>query len=102
MRDSKGPVQWPAIGRGDFLKIGAGGAGAMMTMGATMTALQADATAQAHGKVEPFWAAHPGKAGVGRPVSIDLDAHWSPESYNKALAELGHPVDSFLTQRVRK
>ena len=40
----------------------------------------------------PWWAARPGKAGVGQPSAIDMHAHWSPEPYNKALAGLGQPV----------
>jgi len=92
VRNSKGPVQRSMIGRRDFLKIGASGAGAMMTLGATRATLHADAKAQSKEKGEPFWAAHPGKVGVGKPVAIDLHAHWSPEPYNNALAELGYPV----------
>jgi aminocarboxymuconate-semialdehyde decarboxylase len=93
MKDSEVPVRGSTIGRRDFMKIGVGGAGAMMTMGAMMTALRADmAGAQAQRKGEPWWEAHPGKAGVGKPVSIDCHAHWSPEPYNKALAELGQPI----------
>jgi aminocarboxymuconate-semialdehyde decarboxylase len=93
MKDSEVPVRGSTIGRRDFMKIGVGGAGAMMTTGAMMTALRADmAGAQAQRKGEPWWEAHPGKAGVGKPVSIDCHAHWSPEPYNKALAELGQPI----------
>ncbi|HLK49705.1 MAG TPA: amidohydrolase family protein [Bryobacteraceae bacterium] len=40
----------------------------------------------------PWWAARPGKGGAGKPVSIDMHAHWSPAPYNKALADLGQPV----------
>ena len=86
------PVKASTIRRRDFMKISAGGAGAMMTMGAMMTAPAADAAAQAQGEGEPFWAVRPGKAGVGKPVSIDCHAHWSPAPYNKALTELGQPI----------
>ena len=103
MNDAEDPVKRrnavkrSNIERRDFLKLGAGAGGAMMTM-ATMTgalaALGAEAAAQgqAQGKGEAWWEAHPGKAGVGRPISIDMHAHWVPEPYAKALAELGHPV----------
>ena len=29
---------------------------------------------------------------VGKPDAIDMHSHWSPEPYNKALADLGQPV----------
>jgi hypothetical protein len=64
-----------AIGRRDFMKIGAGGAGALMT------ALPAVATTEEPGQA--WWEAHPGKAGAGKPVSIDLHTHWSPTPYTK-------------------
>jgi aminocarboxymuconate-semialdehyde decarboxylase len=86
------PVKASTTGRRDFMKISAGGAGAMMTTGAMITALGADTAAQAQEKGEPFWAVRPGKAGVGKPVSIDCHAHWSPTPYNKALADLGQPI----------
>jgi aminocarboxymuconate-semialdehyde decarboxylase len=41
---------------------------------------------------EPWWAAHPGKAGLGKPLAIDIHSHWSPEPYDKAIAALGHPI----------
>lgn len=40
----------------------------------------------------PWWAARPGKGGVGTPMAIDMHSHWSPEAYNKALADLGQPI----------
>jgi aminocarboxymuconate-semialdehyde decarboxylase len=83
-------VKASTIGRRDLIKIAAGGAGAMLAMGTLTSSQRTEAAAQAKG--EPFWATRPGKAGVGKPVSIDCHAHWSPTPYNKALAELGHPV----------
>src|SRR5689334_5378991 len=53
----------------------------------------------------PWWAARPGKSGVGKPVSIDMHAHWSPAPYNKVLASLGqaianpYPLDYDLDKR---
>jgi len=84
MKDSETRARVSDLGRRDFMKIGAGGAGALMTtLPATLAAEQ---------KSEGWWDAHPGKAGVGKPVSIDCHAHWSPAPYNKALADLGHPL----------
>jgi aminocarboxymuconate-semialdehyde decarboxylase len=82
MKDAEMPARKSSIARRDFIKFG-GGAVASMNM------LNAD-TAGAQG--QPWWEAHPSKAGVGRPVSIDVHAHWAPEAYTKTLAELGHPI----------
>lgn len=89
--------QEPAIRRRDFIKLGAGAAGAV-TLGTAMTTLAAgSASAQAPAsqgasKGVPWWAARPGKGGVGKPAAIDMHSHWSPEPYDKALAELGQPI----------
>jgi aminocarboxymuconate-semialdehyde decarboxylase len=82
-----------AIRRRDFIKLGAGTVGAM-TLDATMTTLApGSASAQApSSRGVPWWAARPGKGGVGKPEAIDMHAHWSPERYDKALADLGQPV----------
>ncbi|MBZ5643892.1 MAG: amidohydrolase family protein [Acidobacteriia bacterium] len=86
MKSPESPEQTSAIGRRDFMKIGAGGAGALMT--ALPAAAAADEPSQA------WWEAHPGKAGAGKPVSIDLHTHWSPTPYTKALADLGRPIEN--------
>jgi aminocarboxymuconate-semialdehyde decarboxylase len=52
----------------------------------------------------PWWAARP-RGQVGQPQAIDMHAHWSPEPYNKALADLGQrsansfPLDYNLDKR---
>lgn len=61
------------VGRREFIKLGAS-AGAMMMAGLNAS----DAAAQ-----------NPS----GKPVSIDLHTHWSPQAYTKALTQLGHPPD---------
>ena len=70
------------IRRRDFIRAGAGAA-------ATIVALKAQTPAS---QKIPWWAARPGKGGVGKPSAIDMHAHWSPEPYNKVLAELGQPL----------
>jgi aminocarboxymuconate-semialdehyde decarboxylase len=84
MKNSDAPEKSSALGRRNFMKIGIGGA--------MMTALPAGVAAQTKQKGVDWWDAHPGKAGVGKPVAIDCHAHWSPEPYNKALADLGQPI----------
>ena len=69
--------------RRDFFRSGAGAA-------ATIAALNA-AQAPSTQKI-PWWAARPGKGGVGKPSAIDMHAHWSPLPYNKVLADLGQPI----------
>jgi len=86
MKISKAPLTVSAIGRREFLKIGAGGAGAMIT------ALASSAAPQAQQSRVPWWDAHPGKVGAGKPISIDCHSHWSPAPYNKALADIGQPL----------
>src|SRR5579862_3075955 len=84
IRESETAVRDSALGRRDFMKIGAGGA--------LVTALPAGVAAEAKAKGVDWWDAKPGKGGVGKPIAIDCHAHWSPEPYNKALADLGMPL----------
>ncbi len=78
-------VRKPAIDRRDFLKLGAS-AGALMAVKARVA---------------------PAQNGSGRPGSIDLHAHWAPEAYAKALAQLKpptgkpNPLDSDLKERIK-
>src|SRR5690349_2980343 len=61
-----------AIGRRDFIKLGAG-AGMMMAL-------------------DPRGAS--AQSATSGPVSIDLHTHWVPEAYDKALVELKRPAPS--------
>src|SRR5579864_9387959 len=98
MKDSEGHARSSAVGRRDFMKLGVGSA--------VMTALPASAASAADKKGVDWWDAHPA-AGVGKPVAIDCHSHWSPEPYNKALADLGqplanpNPLNYDLTKRVQ-
>lgn len=74
MKDSPLEAPVPAIDRRNFLKLGAG-AGAI-------------AVASLHA---PAASAHNASSDPG---SIDVHAHWVPEAYSKALAEMGHPTGS--------
>ena len=86
MKNSDSSVPGSAIGRRDFMKLGTGGA--------MLTALPAGVAAQTKEKGVDWWDAKPGKGGIGKPVAIDCHAHWSPDSYNKALADLGRPIEN--------
>lgn len=57
----------PAIGRREFIQLGAG---AVMALNAPKASAQ---------------------RGTGRPVSIDVHAHWAPEAYTNALTQLNPP-----------
>ena len=81
------PEVKPTTGRRDFIRLGSGAAAAI----SLLNAVQAAARSRASQGI-PWWAARPGKGGVGKPVAIDMHAHWSPEAYQKALADLGQPV----------
>jgi aminocarboxymuconate-semialdehyde decarboxylase len=85
MKDSEPSMRDSVIKRREFLKRSAGTA-------ATVVGLNA---AKAFGQSVAWWNARPSKQGVGQPVSIDLHAHWSPEAYIKAVAELGHPINPY-------
>ncbi len=80
MNKSGVPVRPSGVVRRDFLKMGVAAAAAMAIMNADMT--------WAQGK--PWWDARPAKPGP--PDAIDIHAHWAPEAYFKAVAELGHPI----------
>ncbi len=84
MNDLEARPRRSGIGRREFL-----GAAGAIGLFATRASAQAPSP-----KAVPWWEAKPGKAGVGKPVAIDMHVHWSPEPYNKALAELGQPVAS--------
>ena len=100
MNDSRPPMRHSVIGRRDFLRVSAGGAAAVGMLSVIPAPAQ---TAVPQGV--PWWAARPGKGGVGQPMAIDLHAHWSPEPYTKALAALGqtvanpYPLDYDLDKR---
>ena len=91
-----------AIRRREFIKLGAGAAGAA-TLGTAMTTLSAGsssaqtgsaqtASSQAASQGVPWWAARPEKGKVGPPAAIDMHSHWSPAPYAKALADItGQP-----------
>ena len=81
------PEVKPTTGRRDFIRLGSGAAAAISLLNAAQAAAQSRAS-----QGIPWWAARPGKGGVGKPVAIDMHAHWSPEAYQKALADLGQPV----------
>jgi aminocarboxymuconate-semialdehyde decarboxylase len=84
------PTSQVAIDRRDFIKLGAG-VGAMML--AELSAPEASAQRPA-----------------AKPGSVDVHAHWVPDSYAKALVQLGRPttsihnpleLDSNLNQRIK-
>jgi len=86
------------IGRREFVKIATGvgaGAAAAIGAGAAIGALNPAQAAQSSeaGQGVPWWAARP-KGAVGKPEAIDLHSHWSPEPYDKALADLGQPLNN--------
>jgi aminocarboxymuconate-semialdehyde decarboxylase len=87
MKDSESPVRGDAVGRRRFMGLSAGAAAAINMLSGYRAMAQARTSPGT-----PWWAARPGKGGVGKPAAIDLHAHWSPEPYNKALADLGQPL----------
>jgi aminocarboxymuconate-semialdehyde decarboxylase len=87
MSNSERAVVKATLGRRNFMRLGAGAAAAINMLNAVKASAQASSSAGI-----PWWAARPGKGGVGQPAAIDMHAHWSPEPYQKALAELGQPI----------
>src|SRR6185295_7210665 len=83
------------IRRRDFIKWSAGTVGAAALGGGIVTLAQRLSSAQSSSS-QPvsWWAARPESGRVGKPEAIDMHAHWTPESYNKALADLGQPVNN--------
>jgi aminocarboxymuconate-semialdehyde decarboxylase len=82
----------PAIGRRDFMKLGAaagaviGGANPSIAGSPAPTPKVDQATEQ----TLEGWKLGP-RSTIGKPVSVDVHVHWSPEAYTKILAELGKP-----------
>ena len=87
MKNLQQQVRESKIGRRDFIGISAGAAAAISMLKAGKASAQAPSS-----QGIPWWAARPGKAGLGKLAAIDMHAHWSPEPYNKALAALGQPL----------
>jgi aminocarboxymuconate-semialdehyde decarboxylase len=102
MKNRKDGSRESTIGRRDFVKIATGAVAGAATIGALssvdaagqVSPGAASASGQASatsGQGVPWWAARP-KGAVSKPEAIDLHSHWSPEPYDKALAELGQPL----------
>ena len=87
MKGLKLPVGETGIERRDFVRVGTGAAAVINMLSGVKASAQAPAS-----EGVPWWAARPGKLGRDKTVAIDMHAHWSPEPYNKALADLGHPI----------
>jgi aminocarboxymuconate-semialdehyde decarboxylase len=92
MKISDGSLPPAAVGRRDFLKLGAG-AGA-----AAMTVLNASSALAQGGRDD--------QPGCTDCRAIDLHAHWEPEPYIKAMAEYGRdirpdPRSDHLDQRLK-
>ncbi len=89
MKHSESPLQGSMIERRNFIKLGACAAASIGMLDILPASAQAPES-----KGIPWWAAKPGKAGVGKPMAIDMHTHWAPEAYNKVLAEFGRPVNN--------
>ena len=63
------------LGRRDFFKVGAGAAATIGMLNVVTASAQGGPSSQG----VLWWAARPGKGGVGKPASIDLHSHWSPQ-----------------------
>ncbi|HZP60226.1 MAG TPA: amidohydrolase family protein, partial [Opitutaceae bacterium] len=87
MKNSALPPRESIARRRDFIRNAAGAAAAISILGGLPASAQAPAA-----QGIPWWAARPGKGGIGKPSAIDMHAHWSPEPYNKALAGFGQPL----------
>src|SRR5437588_10109022 len=75
------------IGRRDFIRAAAGAAATIGALSDVTASAQPPSSQGIH-----WWAARRGKGGVGKQEAIDMHSHWSPEPYDKALADLGQPL----------
>jgi len=110
MKNRKEDSRESGIGRREFVKIATGAVAGAATIGAlsgvdaagqvssgaspgapSSGAAASGQAAATTGQGVPWWAARP-KGAVGKPEAIDMHSHWSPEPYDKALAELGQPL----------
>jgi aminocarboxymuconate-semialdehyde decarboxylase len=78
----------PAIGRRDFIKLGAA-AGAVIG-GASASEAAPPKVDQATEQTLEGWKLGP-RGTTTKPVSVDVHVHWSPEAYTKIMVELGKP-----------
>src|SRR6266699_5303705 len=101
MKNSRNASAESVIRRRDFIKIAtgaaagatgaAGAAAAIGMLDAVPAWAQAPPSQASSSQGVPWWAARP-KGAVGKPEAIDMHSHWSPEPYDKALADLGKPL----------
>lgn len=94
MKETGEAVSASALGRREFLKLSAGSAAVAAALPAALPATLAAEPKETKSKGVDWWDARPGKEGVSKPLAIDCHAHWSPAPYNKALADLGHPLEN--------
>jgi len=80
------------VGAGAAAAIGAGAAGAVAMLHGANAAAQEPAGQASAGQGVPWWAAKPANGKAGKLEAIDMHSHWSPEPYDKALADLGQPL----------
>jgi aminocarboxymuconate-semialdehyde decarboxylase len=98
MKNRKDGSRESTIGRREFVKIATGAVAGAATIEMLSSVDAAGQAASASGQAAatagqgvPWWAARP-KGTVSKPEAIDLHSHWSPEPYDKALADLGQPL----------
>jgi aminocarboxymuconate-semialdehyde decarboxylase len=90
VKDARDSSEKPAIGRREFIKLGAA-AGAMIG-GASASMAAPQKLPEATEQTLEGWKLSP--RGTTKPVSVDVHAHWSPEAYTRILVELGEPEDA--------
>src|SRR2546428_196201 len=91
MKDSRNAGAESVIGRRDFIRVAIGAAAAIGGLKGVPACAQAPPSQASSSQGVPWWAARP-KGAVGKPEAIDMHSHWSPEPYDKALADLGKPL----------
>lgn len=88
VKEARTHLEKSAIGRRDFIKLGAG-AGAMIGTAEASLATPPRARQEATEETLEGWKIGP--RGTSRPVSVDIHVHWAPEAYTKIIVELGRP-----------
>src|SRR2546428_12153954 len=91
MKDSRNAGAESVIGRRDFIRVAIGAAAAIGGLKGVPACAQAPPSQASSSQGLPWWAARP-KGAVGKPEAIDMHSHWSPEPYDKALADPGQPL----------
>ena len=95
MKDTRESLEKPALGRRDFIKLGAAAGAVLGSADVSLASPQAASQKLPEATEDTLegWKIGP-RSTTGKPVSVDVHVHWAPEAYTRILVELGKPANA--------